>query len=440
MKGDSSSHSSVTQKNGTPALRSRPSASSAAKLYNQIFDSESPENVINTLPAQTLYTLVKDRGIESSLELLELIPINTFRTFLDFELWQKDTFNEDNLWNWLQLSDDEDPLKHTQRVLKSIDLKLLAMLVGKHVQVQVFDEKSETPPGVAWFTPDQGYTWLFVNLEDPDKHFHLNRLLALLYETSSDLFYQILSIPTVSTLTQLEEEAFIDRSKRLASEGVPEPEQYIEINTSLFPYQIKEELQAVSSTPKPTDIPVVEPVIAMASNGKLDPLDSALNESLDFEMLQGELTLIMNASLQFFNIPFYDVELLKLHAKKVKGAINIGLEKALSFEICSALDCINKLNLTKLYRLGLYELRAMQKPLKKINIDEIKAHQSDPASFSIIANLLEAFPAIPELFDKSGQITNNQAGVLDTTSRAIEHLEEINLISKFLSEQLKIPN
>ena len=440
MKGDSSSQSSVVEKNNAPAVRSRPTAASAAKLYNQIFDSESPENVINTLPAQTLYTLVKDRGIESSLELLELIPINTFRTFLDFELWQKDSFNEDNLWNWLQLSDDEDPLKHTQRVLKSIDLKLLALLVGKHVQVQVFDEKSETPPGPAWFTPDQGYTWLFVNLEDTDKHFHLNRLLALLYETSSDLFYQILSIPTVSTLTQLEEEAFVDRSKRLASEGVPEPEQYIEINTSIFPYQIKEELQTLTSTPKPTDIPVVEPVIAMASNGKLDPLDSAINQSVDFEVLQAELTLIMNASLQFFDIPFYDVELIKLHAKKVKGAINIGLEKAISFEICSALDCIDKLNLTKLYRLGLYELRAMQKPLKKIQIDEIKAHQSDPAVFSIIANLREIFPAIPEFFDKNGKISKNEFGVLDTTSKAIEHFEEIKVISYYLADTLKIPN
>ena len=73
-------------------------------------------------------------------------------------------------------------LEFLQRLLKVVDFKLLGLLVERHVDHRVFEEPTDIPPGPHFYTPDKGYTWLRVTLEDATRHFLFSRLLALIFD------------------------------------------------------------------------------------------------------------------------------------------------------------------------------------------------------------------------------------------------------------------
>jgi hypothetical protein len=375
------------------------------ELYRAIFDAAHPEQFVRSVPSQSLYFSIRERGLPSSLDLIGILPITAMRTILDLDLWQKDALNEDQIWEWLELTDDEDPLLFCQRFLKSVDLKLISFLILKYVQSVTFEQQADTPPGAAWYTPDKGYTWVFVAIEDSHRHFLMTRLLALIFETSAELFYQLLAIPSVATLSTLEEEAYNDKIKRLSADGVPSLEHAIELNSVCFPYQIQELLAAAEVQPAIEDIAPCGPLVAL-SRAACEPLTSALQQLADSGELTAELTLILNASLVFFDIPFHEYENVKHHASKVRGAINVGLQRAqLIAPDRTASDILSTVGLSKLYRLGLFEIFALRKAAKKLRADELKALQEDQPLFSIIAHARMDFPEAPLFLAADGTYT-----------------------------------
>lgn len=409
---------------------------SGKSLYKQIFDSDSPEQYVRSVPSQSLYLSFKERGIESSYELIEILPQETFRMFLDFDLWQKDSINEDSLWDWIRLSDEDDPLKFVQKFVKCVDLKIVSWLMSKYVKTIIFEQNNENPPGAQWSTPDKGFTWILVDTEDSEKYFYLNRLLALIFETSAELFYQLLAIPNVSTMTLLEEEAFQDKVKRISAEGVPDTEFCLEINAPLLPYQAKELLNEDINASKSIDIPVIDPLVYSSTSSKLEPFDQLFLNIKDPESALSELTLILNASIQFFNIPFYEIESVNKHAKKVRGAINIGLEKACENKDITPSIAFEKLGLIKLYRLGLFKVLELRKLARSAKIDELKALQENQPLFSIFANCREEMPELPNFIKDDGSIEYLENKELSSVSRAFEHLFQLEQITNIIKEAI----
>ncbi len=401
-------------------------------LYRAIFDSDSPEQFVRTLPSQSVYTLLKQRGLQSATDLLEITPISIIRVCLDFDLWDKDKFNEENFWEWLSLTDDLDPLKFTQTLLKATDLKLISLLIGRYVQVQIFDESTDNPPGPGFYTPDKGNTWINVAIEDGTRHFLFSRLLALIFETSAELFYQLISIPGVSTESVLEEESYQDKSKRLCAEGVPEFEQTEELNASLLPADAKQILLRGEKRRPISDIPPIEPILYDVFS-TTQPLNSVLSSVKDREECEAELTLILNASVQFFSIPFYEYDAVLAQVERIKGAINIGLEKASANTSLSPFECYEILGLQKLYRLGLFELRQLRNIALKILDGKIAAQKDDAAMFSVIAHAREIFPELPAFVNSDGSF-NSEGGSLTPGARPFVHTKEVEFIKSKLSE------
>ena len=193
-------------------------------LYKSIFDADAPEQIVRQLPEQSLYMVVKSTGLQSSSDIIMMASMEQCRLLTDFDLWIGDTLNEDALWEWLALTDEIESLELLQKFIKIADLKLIAILIERHVEVKIFEEPTEQPPAEGFHTPDKGFTWIGIKTEDATKHFLLARLLALIFESSAELFYQLISIMTVATTSILEEESYQERQKRLAAEGIPEPE------------------------------------------------------------------------------------------------------------------------------------------------------------------------------------------------------------------------
>ncbi len=410
------------------------------ELYNAIFEADAPEQVVRQLPSQSLFMIVKQRGLASSSDLIGMASLEQCRMLSDFDLWHGDVLNEEALWEWLSLTDETDSLELLQKAVKFIDLKLIAMLIGKYVQVKVLEEPTDQSPGPGFHTPDKGYTWIGISMENPDHHFLLARLLALIFETNTELFYQLLSTSSVATITMLEEESYQDRVKRLAAEGVPEPEIAAQVHA---PYAFTDALHDLrENKPRKSieDVRSVEPLLYEARSTRL--FAELMRRVTDHEAVEMEFTYIMNAAVVRYGVDFSDQEQLLVLCEKVKGAINIALEKLVKDSDRSVLDVYQVLGLGKLYRLGLTDITSLRSSARKVSLDVAeKFKESDRVLFAVLACAREAFPSMPMFLEDDGSVVEND-GAMASGDRAIETVKAIATIRAMLEtiEQPQAPS
>jgi hypothetical protein len=393
------------------------------ELYKAIFEADAPEQVVRQLPVQSLFMVVKQMGLSSCCDLLVMASLEQCRLLTDLDLWHGDTLHEAALWEWLALADEGDSLEILQKVLKCIDLKLVALLIGKYVEVQTFEEPTDQPPGPGFHTPDKGFTWIGITTENPDHHFLLARLMALIFETNTELFYQLLQTPAVATLSMLEEESYQERTKRLASEGVPEPEVAAGIHA---PYALNDALRDMHEQIKYKvieDIRPVEPLLYEARTSRL--FAELLRRASDHEVLEMEFTYLANAAVVRFGIDFADQEQVLELCERIKGAINLALEKLTKGSDRTVVDAYAVLGLEKLYRLGLTDIMSLRTIARKVPLELAETFKdSDKPLFSLVACARESFPCLPLCIEDNGAVVE-QAGVLPVGVRPIETVQAI---------------
>lgn len=337
--------------------------SSARALSRAIFAAESPETIVSTIPAEALYCIIRTDGISSSSELIELLSPEQLRSCLDFDLWNDDRLSLTTFFEWLELPDSTGELTSLERILGSLDLRLLAVLVSRYISVRIFDEPTESPPEDGFVTPDKGYTWLKVGLNDElfdgdgerltsHQEFLLQRLLALVFDNSAELFYQILAIPSLATPAELEEEAFQDREKRMQSLGIPDREFAAALNTPISATQL------AASAPEPAiDLSAIAPIAPLVAAA---PLPAPLVEKLgwtedDAVELDAEVTLLINAAVVHYCRDWHNLEKVQQIGRFVSGAIRIGIEAIIEQGVAPE-DGLKTFGCQRCYAAGLHEI------------------------------------------------------------------------------------
>lgn len=401
----------------------------SAALAKRIFQADVPEQFIRAIPAQSLFFVLQTNGLQSSAELLEIATIKQCRLMMDFDLWDGDQFRESTFWEWLAITDVTDDLQLLQKLFKCFDLKLVSYLISKYVAAVNSEEPTEQSPGEGYYTPDKGSTWLRVDTYSADNDFLLNRLLALIFETDADLFYQLLSIPRVATPTQLEEESYQDMLKRVQGEGVPDAEIASELRQPYALEDAQRELASTGITPStPQDVFVVEPLVYDTSSGSTF---NRLFEVIDNrEQCEGELTFILNSAVVAWNIPFHKPDAVKDLVERVKGAISIGIELLEQHGSSTILEMYNHIGLQKLFRLGYTQLMQLQKICQRFTDDTLKElAQTDRDTFALIAGMREKFPCLCSIVkehEDSGDVVTMSIDSLKQVRELKERLTNLN--------------
>jgi hypothetical protein len=396
-----------------------------AKSFLRLVDkSDSPEHLVRSQPAQTLYMSLREEGLDGGISILELATQEQFKLILDFDLWSKDELCEEHLWQWLSVTDASGDLELLQKVLKTIDLKVISMLIGKYVHIITFDEATDAPPSPQYTTPDRGRTWLLIQTEDEQKYFLLGRLLALLFETSAELFYQLIGVSAQNSFAMLEEEAFMDRQRRMHSEGIPDPEFAHKIHLPLFKVDLLNLLGAKTRLYNLSEIMPIEPLTS--SGSEVPPPLSTLLDHRPSDADLSEITLIMNAAIIRWGIDFSDKEETEKLFDKVRGSINIGL--SLCLEKTTAKDAVARLGYTPLYRAGLTQIGDLRTRARKF----FSPHQSFSTEYELLRTaLFEPFPSIPEALSSSGEFISVD-GKISPLLRPFEYVEQIHLVRRLL--------
>lgn len=405
----------------------------SSTLAKQLFKADVPEKIIRKLPPQTLFMAIRENGLQSSADLLEIMKVDQMRVILDFDCWNRDIFNEDNFWEWLAITDATDNLDLLGKILAACDLKWICMLLSKYVLCEYHDEPTDMPPGDGYYTPDKGYTWVSINIDNADKEFYLNRLLALIFDTNIELFYQLLSIQTVQTQSMLEEESFQDKEKRLRAEGVHTFEESLEVHSGYSDNKLISLVKSEDNLVYSGDITVIEPLLYDTDiSGAFDSLIKKLPNS---ELALQELTKLINSAIVRWNVPFSELPAVRFIGDKIKGALNIGIELASQENNLSSEALYSQLGLTPLYKRGLFECLELRKKAFSFSDDALQEFSKDePLVFTLLAHLREDFPELPLALQENGNIKVDADGKITEGSRVLNSTKDLTIVEKLLAK------
>lgn len=407
----------------------------STSLVKAVFHSDLPEAFVKKIPAQSLHMAIRANGLDSSLELLQIVSPEQYRVLLDFEFWNKDNFVEENFWTWLVVSDENKDLKDMQRFLSFIDLKLVSILISRYLHVITGTERTDQPPAAHYYTPDQGYTWIHIKIPDSERHKLFGKFLALIFQFSSEIFYRLLTITQTHTESMLEEEAYQDKLRRLADEGIPTFHEAMERSSPLGISQALKIFDAKSSERPSLVVPVVSPLIFDPE--KIEPLDGAIQGLKNNGNVQLELSYLMNSAIVYWGIPTYEYDAVQKLLCQVKGAINIGLELILANRAVEATAALEIMGVRNLYRLGFSFLVDLRKFASAHPDDKLQLVINDQITFAVLAGAREKFPEVPLFFEADGNFSEVSPGKLKPGYRAISSKTELEAIRNYLIEKLE---
>ena len=368
----------------------------SSDLIKRIFETASPEKIVPEIPAQSLYLAARSGGLSSAVELLEIATLEQCSLMIDFDCWEKDRFNEERFWEWLELPDATDDNEILKKIFRATDLKIIALLMARYVDIFSTTERTEEPPSADYFTPDQGYTWIRVKIKEAHRNFLLNRFLACIYEYNIDIFYQILQVPTIATPSLLEEEAFQEKQRRLSAEGIPDLDYALEINS---PKKFSESTNLIKEK-NIKNVKAIKPYIYDTGSPTL--LNELFQSASNADEVEGEFSLITNSAIIKWSVKVYDDEARETLIDQIKGALNIGLEICQENTNLSVMEIYKKYGLKQIYRFGLFEIFELQKKVKNISKEDLlDFYNNNKELFFVISGVLNDFPLKAENFNST---------------------------------------
>ncbi len=378
---------------------------------------------LRSLPAQHLYMAIQALGLESVPEVLLDITTAQYQLLLDFEFWSKDSFQEEHFFEWLYAIDEDDSFDQFEKLLLSMDIELLALMIARRVRAVVHEEATEQSPGVGWYTPDNGTTWVLIDIEDPRRHRVLGKLLAYLVQRSPETFYQLVLSVGAATPIEIEEECYQTQRRRLADQGIPDHEDGWRVHVALAESVAESRIAAYLEEYQPA-VEVSTEVVAPISTG-FQAFDSFLASLSDRESIEVELAGLLNAAVVYFGVDFSDEPRMERIANQVRGAINVGIERAR--ELTSAPNEVlhGALGVRGLYQLGLGLLYALRSQAGRKDLDP---ETPNPSLDRVCELAKEAFPRWPMFLAGLSEYSQ------DSTAQVFTTVDEIRRVERYLNE------
>lgn len=407
------------------------------RIINDLLEAADPRAATQALQPQVIYSIVAQMGFGGAIELLELTSKEQLAAIIDFHIWQRDEIDLDKLVEVLSCTDATNSLDLLGRVIRAIDLKIIALLISRYVSVVTLDDPSEVPIDEGFVTPDNGSTWLKVETLNPDLHFNLSRVLAYIYETNIQLFYQLISIPTVHTASMLEEEAYMEREKRLQALGFPDEQCSIEVCTPLTPHELKARLGKISTQNVTPQILEVNEDISIENTqpfhlgssrrdtSRTSKLLSMVRDPAEFE---GEFGFLLNCTLMRWHVDLSEIQGVRDMAERVRGAIEIGLELTSNLNV-NELSSYETIRLRGLFRAGLWYLLELKKDAMAVRTKADLLDLNRPIS-QLLEALTDNVPALPDWWQPG--ITLEAMPETAFISKPITSLSEIAELKKLL--------
>ena len=350
--------------------------------YNLILASPFASKIVERLSFEEIYFIVKEIDETTSLELFELTTPEQFEGFLDLECWSKDRPNLLRINKWMSILMAMDDDQFFTRITQ-IDKVFLVGYLKKYLEVfkgEVSHEHFQPDELTLFLSQDLRYLVRFrqKTSENPFIYELLNRIYRLdwqfFYELTEGIYWEL--------ETDLEEEAYENKVKRLLDWGFPEYYEALDIFAYRDPKQFNPTPKVESSFTESEEELIEPPSFPML----FAPTDSLFLRAIKLlderkhKEVQWETVYLANRYIVAESLDFSRVEEVFKSLTELHRIISIALEFFAGDNPKLAADALANFYLKDIFIKG-YSLILEKKAMARDLLELLKRWQPDvPAS------------------------------------------------------------
>jgi len=340
--------------------------------YDLLIEAQDAEELVRRLPAQDLFLLFKELGVEDIPELLPLVTCEQFTTFLDLDCWQGDLLDGDQALYWLTLlveAGEEAGL----RMAVEIDFGLLVLTVKKFVTItaapgDMLDED---------VAAERRFEGVYdVDYRDAESAKIVGAFLDLIFRRERDFYLQLMEAVRWEPEVTLEEEVYGARRDRLLDHGFPDPFEALGVYAWLDPDTF-DPAQQRKLPLQPGEVGVEAPAFALAGARPKDLLAEILAGGLDHDTCW-ELTFLINKVMSAERVDVGESSQVRETTEEVYRYLNLALEHLSGGDLGTASALFDDCYLEHLFRLGFSLTLQLQRQAKKLAAGRIGPYLDSP--------------------------------------------------------------
>lgn len=346
---------------------SRVLACTLSERARGIIDSPYTKQILEQLPPQDAYIVIKEAwGMDSQI-LLQYIPPETVCRFIDLDCWEQDSLSVDSVMDWL-MEIYNASLESLIQALDSLDPEIIVLLFQNYIEVVHVRPTDEHIPDLidgGFESLDSNFFYRIVN-EDDRSHF-VKEMLSILFTHEKDLYSSILESSMYELKSSMEEAAYERRSLRLMEMGFPSPDEAIDVYRHIRPEKLLNQGIIKDKTPVITRHLHMLPTVYLEqfSQGRsllVTTLRKATEETR--ERFLYEMIYLANKLVMADYRPLNDSEGVRLSMEKAGSLATLGLSVAMREKGLPAQEVLNSINAETLFSLGYNMVYVQQRRLK----------------------------------------------------------------------------
>jgi hypothetical protein len=354
----------------TPSLKeeiSKVLESTPSERARTIIDSTYTQQILEQLPAQETYLIIKDSWGTDSQILLQYVQPETICRFIDLDCWEKDTLSLDNVmeWFWELYNASFDTFN---QALETIDVEILVLLFQDYIEVVHVIPTDENIPDLM----DEGFEsldnlYFYRIIRDDDRSPLVKEILSLLFTNHQELYYSIMEGVMFEMKSSMEETSYEQRSFRLMEMGFPPPDEAL----SIYQHIKREKLLNQGIIEEKT--PIIDEHLHMLPTVYLEHFSQG--KGLLVKALAGtsqktkdrfvyEMIYLANKIVMADFKPLNEITEIKHSMEKAASLTSLGLSVAIRDKGLPAETILSTMNAETLFSLGYNTIYEQQRRLK----------------------------------------------------------------------------
>ncbi len=395
------------------------------KRADHLINSPNVRMLLDALPDQELYFIIKNSWGGNSEILLHYMPVKKILSFIDIECWDKDNLSIDNLFSWLSTLMDAS-IETFIKTVGELDQELIILMFKEFIEVVQMSPTDENAPDLmdaGFDTLDNLYYFRFI--KESEENQVVKHLLHLVLANNQELYYSIMEGIEWEFKSSMEESAYQRREIRLIELGFPPSNESLDIYQYTKPESITLDLDTLKTPVLSGDYYLPTLYTGHLSKGG-ELIASVLNEVDDYtkERVSTEMVYLANKIIMADFMPLDDPDNIKVAMEKAKHLASLGLSYLSRRHGMSAISILNKINAENLFRVGnslMIELKnRVKRLLRDAGIDVIP-----PRDRVLVEDLLKKAPV-----SKKPLISSSEE--LELVSRSIDRLITMMNMAKSL--------
>ncbi|HWR69020.1 MAG TPA: DUF6178 family protein [Desulfomonilia bacterium] len=414
---------------------SRVLACTLSERARGIIDSPYTRQILEQLPPQDAYIVIKESwGMDSQI-LLQYIPPETVCRFIDLDCWEQDSLSVDSVMDWL-MEIYNASLESLIQALDSLDQEIIVLLFQNYIEVVHVRPTDEHIPDLidgGFESLDSNFFYRMVN-EDDRSHF-IKEMLSILFTHEKDLYSSILESVMYELKSSMEEAAYERRSLRLMEMGFPSPDEAIDVYRHIRPEKLLNQGIIRDKTPVITRHLHMLPAVYLEQFSQgASLLVATLRKTTEEtrERFIYEMIYLANKLVMADYRPLNDSEGVRLSMEKAGSLATLGLSVAIREKGLPAQEVLNSINAETLFSLG-YNMVYVQQRRLKLLLNDIERTMIPEHMRELADGLLQKRPLY-----RSREFTGIEE--LDEVTLFMDRLEAMAGIMAHLNWEDRIPD